>query len=309
MIKIRFTNELHSENMVGELAEARKGPPVSKDYVKFVSSLVLFGSNGVVAAQIIAPSYEIVFARTLVGGALLFFLCLLSGRRFAFLCRAREAAWVVLSGLAMGASWIFLYEAYRLVGVGISSLAYYCAPVMVMALSPFLFGEKLTARKLVGFAAVFAGALLMSVQTLEGGGSTAGMLCGWASAVMHALMVVASKKADAVDGMENSAVQLVASFALVAAYVLLFGKPLEEIPLDQWTWVLILGVVNTALGCYLYFSSYGGLSVQSVAVLGYLEPLSAVAFSALLLGEAMTGLQVLGAALILGGALFGEWRR
>ncbi len=109
--------------------------------------------------------------------------------------------------------------------------------------------------------------------------------------------------------MENSAVQLVASFALVAAYVLLFGKPLEEIPLDQWTWVLILGVVNTALGCYLYFSSYGGLSVQSVAVLGYLEPLSAVAFSALLLGEAMTGLQVLGAALILGGALFGEWRR
>ena len=43
-----------------------------------------------------------------------------------------------------------------------------------------------------------------------------------------------------------------------------------------------------------------------VAVCGYLEPLSAVVLSALLLGEAMTAANVLGAALILGGALYSE---
>lgn len=279
---------------------------VPRDYVKFISSLVLFGSNGVIAAQITVPSYEVVLLRTFIGAALLVAVCLASGRRFAFLRRPRDAAWVIASGLSMGASWVFLYEAYRLVGVGVSSLAYYCAPVMVMALSPFLFGERITPRKAIGFAAVFTGAVLMSVQTIEGGGSGHGMLCGWMSAVMHAAMVIASKKADRIDGMENSAVQLVASFALAAAYVAAFGKPLMPVPAAEWPWAALLGLANTGLGCYLYFSSYGGLSVQSVAVLGYLEPLSAVAMAAVALGEAMSPAQVLGAALILGGAAFGE---
>ena len=69
---------------------------------------------------------------------------------------------------------------------------------------------------------------------------------------------------------------------------------------------LCIGLVNTGLGCYMYFSSMGELPVTRVAVCGYLEPLSAVVLSALLLGEAMTPANVLGAALILGGAIYSE---
>ena len=279
---------------------------MSRDYVKFISSLILFGSNGVVAAQLALPSDQIVLLRTFIGGALLVLLCLLTGRRFACLKSVRDTAWIIASGLAMGASWIFLYEAYRLVGVGISSLAYYCAPVLVMIVSPFIFGERLTRRKVIGFTVVFAGAVLMNVQTVGEGGSAYGMFCGWMSALMHAIMVVASKKADKADGMENSALQLVASFVLVAVYMLVTGHALVEVSAAEWPWALLLGLFNTGIGCYLYFSSYGGLAVQSVAVLGYLEPLSAVVMSAALLGETMLPLQILGAALILGGALFGE---
>ena len=50
----------------------------------------------------------------------------------------------------------------------------------------------------------------------------------------------------------------------------------------------------------------GALPVTRVAVCGYLEPLSAVALSALLLGEPMTLANVLGACLILGGAVWSE---
>ena len=46
----------------------------------------------------------------------------------------------------------------------------------------------------------------------------------------------------------------------------------------------------------------GDLPVQRVAVFGYLEPLSAVVLSALVLGEAMGPVRILGAALIIGGA-------
>ena len=69
---------------------------------------------------------------------------------------------------------------------------------------------------------------------------------------------------------------------------------------------LILGVLNTGFGCYLYFSSIGFLPVQTVAITGYIEPLAAVIFSTLFLKEIMTPIQVLGAVLVLGGAVLGE---
>lgn len=66
----------------------------------------------------------------------------------------------------------------------------------------------------------------------------------------------------------------------------------------------MLGVVNTGIGCLLYFSAVAKLPVQTVAVVGYLEPLSAVVFSAVLLGEVITPVRLMGAALIIGGAIF-----
>lgn len=77
-------------------------------------------------------------------------------------------------------------------------------------------------------------------------------------------------------------------------------------PTNDWLWILILGIVNTGIGCYLYFSPLSKLPVQTVAVCGYLEPLSAVIFATVLLGEKMTIVQIIGAVCIIGGAMIGE---
>ena len=71
-------------------------------------------------------------------------------------------------------------------------------------------------------------------------------------------------------------------------------------------WILVLGILNTGIGCYLYFSSLNELSVQTVAICGYLEPLSAVIFAASLLGERLSAIQIIGAAFIIGGAMIAE---
>lgn len=74
----------------------------------------------------------------------------------------------------------------------------------------------------------------------------------------------------------------------------------------DWIWILILGFINTGIGCYLYFSSLGKLPVQTVAICGYLEALSAVVLSALILSEKLSPFQIVGAVFIIGGAIFGE---
>ncbi len=134
-----------------------------------------------------------------------------------------------------------------------------------------------------------------------------GVVCGLMSAAMYSVMVMANKKSEKITGMENSLVQLIVSFLTVAAFVgIKNGGYSVQITAGAWLWIAILGIVNTGIGCYFYFSSIGDLPVQTVAVCGYIEPLSAVLFSVLLLGETMLPLQIIGAILIIGGAVFGE---
>lgn len=180
-----------------------------------------------------------------------------------------------------------------------------------MALSPLIFGEKLTGGKIAGFIAVACGAFLIAAQGLGGNMPIAGIVCGIASAFCYALMVIASKGAPHIEGLENSSLQVSAAFVTALVLTLITQGAPSFLSAGvaagiDWRAVVMLGVVNTGIGCLLYFSAVAKLPVQTVAVVGYLEPLSAVVFSAVLLCEAITPVRLMGAALIIGGAIFCE---
>jgi drug/metabolite transporter (DMT)-like permease len=204
---------------------------------------------------------------------------------------------------------MFLYEAYAQIGVSLASLAYYCGPIIVMILSPLLFREKIALATLIGFFAVMFGMLCVNGQVLFQGRASWGLMFGVLSAVMYAFMVIFNKKAVSIIGLENPMLQLIISFLAVAVFVgIKQGFSIHRID-GNWAPILILGIVNTGIGCYFYFSSIGELPVQTVVICGYVEPLSALFFSAALLGEEMSWLQIIGSVMILGGAAFGEFFR
>ena len=213
---------------------------------------------------------------------------------------------IVLSGIAMGTSWMFLYEAYQQIGVSLASLLYYCGPVIVMILSPIIFKEKLTVPKVIVFLVVLIGIVLVNGNAIGDNSNTWGIFCGAMSAVMYFFMVTLNKQSKNITGMENSVIQLAVSFLTVAVFVGIKQKFVIDVQSEDWIWILILGIVNTGIGCYLYFSPLSKLPVQTVAVCGYLEPLSAVVFATIILGEEMTIIQIIGAACIIGGAMIGE---
>ena len=279
---------------------------VKKSYFKYCTALLMFGMNGIVASYIALSSYEIVFTRTLIGSLLLIAIFALIRQRVHLFQNNKHTLCLIISGIAMGTSWMFLYEAYQTIGVSISSLAYYCGPVIVMILAPILFREKLTWAKVVGFLAVLVGMFCVNAQALNEVKTTWGLFCGIMSAVMYAFMVIFNKKAKSITGLENSMWQLLTSFLTVAVFVGVKQGFVIHIDSANWIPILILGVFNTGIGCFFYFSSIGDLPVQTVAICGYLEPLSAVVFSVLFLRESMTIVQVIGSVLILGGAAFGD---
>lgn len=277
-----------------------------KAFIKYLSALLLFGLNGIVASHIMLSSYEIVFLRTLIGSVLLMILFLLSKGKFHLVEYKKDTMFIVLSGMAMGTSWMFLYEAYQQIGVSLASLLYYCGPVIVMILSPMIFKEKLTAPKIIGFLIVLVGIVFVNGNVIDDNRNTWGIICGAMSAVMYFFMVTLNKQSKNITGLENSVIQLVVSFLTVAVFVGCKQGFIIEIPSDAMIWILILGIVNTGIGCYLYFSPLAKLPVQTIAVCGYLEPLSAVVFASILLHEKMIIVQMIGALCIIGGAMIGE---
>ena len=156
---------------------------------------------------------------------------------------------------------------------------------------------------------MFAGILLVSLPGgLSGEASVDafGLFCGFASAFLHALMVIFTMKAPHITGLKNSMLQLVISFFTVAVFLPFeHGVHIPEDP-HQWFWILFLSFINTGIGCYLYFSETAKLPVTTVSILGYLEPLSAVFFAVILLHEALSLPEIIGVVMILGGAVISE---
>ena len=79
-------------------------------YIKYILGLLLFGSNGVISGFISLNSYEIVLTRTILGSAFLILLLLLSRQKLQIFRYKREIPYMLLSGIALAANWMFLFE-------------------------------------------------------------------------------------------------------------------------------------------------------------------------------------------------------
>lgn len=277
-----------------------------KDYLKYFMGLLLFGSNGIAASHIDLSSYEIVFLRASLGSILLIALFLITGHRFTAFSHKKDLAFIAASGMAMAADWLFLFEAYQQIGVSLSIIINYCGPAMAVIAAIVIFKDKLTVPKAIALVSAMLGAILINGFAAKNDINTIGLMCAIFSAFSYAAMVITNKCSKNINGTENSVWQLFFSAVTVTIYMGYKSAWGMTVPTSNWPWILWLALLNTGIGCYFYFSSFSVLPVQTVAVCGYLEPLSAVFFSVIFLHEVMLPLQWLGAALIIGGAILSE---
>ncbi len=276
----------------------------------FIASMLIFGTIGFFRRHIPLPSAFLAFARGILGGLfLLGFIHLRGGGARRPLPR-RLLLRLALTGAMIGFNWMLLFEAYNHTTVAVATLCYYMQPTIVILLSPFVFRERLTGRKLLCALVSILGMILIS-GVLDGGGSprqdALGILLGLGAAALYAGVVIANKKTQGVDAYQKTTVQLLAAGGVMLPYLLLtdgFGG----IVFTPAALLLLLavGIIHTGLAYALYFGSMEGLDVQSIAVLSYIDPVSALLFSALLLREPLTWVHILGACLIIGSAILSE---
>ena len=281
------------------------GPALS--YGAYILSMLIFGTNGLLVSRLSLSASQVVLLRTLLGGVLLTGLVLLRGGFDRASVRA-EAVPLLLGGAALGANWVALFEAYRLLNISLATLIYYTAPMLILLFSPLLFREKLNGAKITAICAVAVGLVCISGSIAFGGLSAHGLLTALLSALFYAALIVFNKRIERTGGLQTAAIELDVAFLVVLLYVLSTSSCPRPLRSDLPA-VAVIGLVNTGLAYLLYFSGLQKLPAQSVALISYVDPVSALLFSALFLHEALTPLQLFGAVLIIGGALFGELRR
>ena len=106
---------------------------------------------------------------------------------------------------------------------------------------------------------------------------------------------------------EDGLVQLLSAGITMIPYMLITHS-FDSFPTDPVTLLLLLvvGLVHTGITYVLYFGSMEHLRTQTVAILGYIDPVSALFFSAILLKEPLSMYNIIGAVLIIGSALISE---
>lgn len=282
-----------------------------KSYAKIITAMLIWGTLPVFVSKIPYSSAEIVMWRTLIGFLFLGCVFLVSRRKKtvqSFVCSYKKYAFrLILSGMFMGANWVALFESYRWVDVSIATLAYYMSPVIVMIASVFLFREHAGKIKILGMTAAVAGMFIVTGVQMGGLSPVKGVFLGLAAAVCYSLVTLINKSTTGIGGLEMTLIQLIGALLIAVPYTALTHEGAwMDFTSQAGLFTLILGFVHAGGALFLYFSAIQELPAQSVALCSYIDPASALFFAAIFLGDSLTPVQLLGAAMILGGAAAGE---
>ena len=274
-----------------------------------ITSMFIFGTLSPFVRNIPVSSGELALYRAILAAVCIGAYLMLRRQPIHLKTIRKELGLLLLSGGAMGFNWILLFEAYKYTTVSVATLSYYFAPVIVTALCPILFREKLTKKQILCFIMSTIGLVLITVTgDMTGGGKDLiGIAFGLGAAALYASVVLLNKFIKNVAGIHRTFLQFLAAIIVLAPYVALSGGvSLGGMNATGWVCLLVVGLVHSGVAYCLYFSSLADLPGQKAAILSYIDPLVAVLISVTVLGEAMAPLQIAGGGLILGFTLWNE---
>lgn len=271
-----------------------------------IFSMITWGSLGIFVTNIPLNSVQIALARTFIGGGFLVLVYLLKKGKFHREKIKKYLPHLIYSGIAIGLNWVFLFEAYRYVSVSVATLTYYCSPAIVVLTSPFILKEKLTFTKLAGVAAAMVGMVIVNYNSLQAG-NIKGVVYGLLAAVFYASVTLTNKKIKGFSGLELSMMQLIFSGMILLPYAFFTGSlQAVSINTEGIVYLLIVCLFHTGVCYWLYFEGLQKLAANTVAMCSFIDPVSALVFSAVFLNEKLTLMQIAGALIIIGGAMLSE---
>lgn len=287
---------------------------------------ILFGINGTVSKLALGSglsAFDLVQLRSL-GSALVLMTFLLLTRPATLRVRPRELGYLVLVGIiGIGLVQWFYFVAIARLPVGIALLLEYLAPVLVVLWVRFVRRDAVRSRMWAALAMAVVGLAIVAQVwdglTLDG----LGMLAGLGAAAALATYYLSSERGMTIrDPLSLAAWTFTAAAlfwsALRPPWTFPWSALSEAVPLPApfdgstahlWTLVVWIIVLGTVLPYAFVLVALSQLGSARTGLLGMAEPVMAGLVAWLILGEMLSGIQLIGAGLVLGGIVLAETAR
>ncbi|ADD44581.1 EamA family transporter [Stackebrandtia nassauensis] len=265
---------------------------------------VMWGTTYIVTTELLPPGRPLLTAllRALPAGLLLVVLAR----------KLPQGSWwwkaSVIGALNIAAFFALLFiAAYRLPG-GVAAVVSAIGPLVTAGMTILILNQKVRLRTwLLGIAGVAGVAMVMlnAAAKLD----ALGMIAGLAAATSMAVATTLTKRWGAPTGAGSAALagwQLTAGGLFLLPFALIIEGGIPALSLTNVAGYVYLGLVNTALGYWLWFRGISRLSVAPLSFLGLLSPLTAATVGWIVLGEALTPLQLLGMVVAFGATVAGQ---
>lgn len=274
----------------------------AKGYLLGAIAAATYGMNPLFALPLYNAGMNpdsVLFFRYLFALPMLLVMLYVRGRDLRI--ERHETGQLIVLGLLMAVSSLTLFESYNYMAAGIASTLLFVYPVLVAILMCLFFGERFS-----GLTALCLGLTLGGIGLLYKGGdgatlSLTGTLLVFVSALSYAIYIVAVNR----GGLQRLPT------LKVTFYVLLFGLSLFAIRLglrgtithpDRWyMWgnLIALALFPTTISLLATTAAIQHIGSTATALLGALEPVTAILFGVALFGEQLTWRDVAGVSLIL----------
>ncbi len=212
--------------------------------------------------------------------------------------RGRDLLWLVaMGGLGYVGQAYCYFAALRYASAGMVGLLLYLYPAIVVLLSAFIF------KRAIGVGRRWAVALALAGTALTVGGDlhseTAGILLGIGAALIYSTYILAGAGVMLrVAPLPAATVVIVSAAAVYAA-----GAIAEGIhwPASGGGWLAVgaIALFSTVFAILGFFKGMEKLGAADASTLSTMEPLITLLLAALVLGETVTPVQLLGGSLIL----------
>ncbi|MEW9094938.1 MAG: DMT family transporter [Clostridiaceae bacterium] len=277
---------------------------------KIILSMAIFGSIGLFVKNIDLPSIEMVFLRAIIASAFLFIVKTIAKKRQAGEEDKEEnkednkknVILLIISGFAMVFNWLLLFQAYKYTTIANGTLSYYAAPIFVVLLSPIVLKEKLTVKKLASAMVAMLGLALIVMNQPQGSSGnyihSKGIAYGISAAIVYAAVVLLNKSIKNFSSYDRTFIQIFISTIILTPIIIYRGNLYIE-NMNSLINILILGVVHTGVAYLLYFSGIEHVTAQRASLLSYVDPISALAYGTIFLGEPLGIYHIVGGLMII----------
>ncbi|WP_298494086.1 DMT family transporter [uncultured Algibacter sp.] len=243
---------------------------------------LLISTSGALGKFIDLPTPVIIWCRSALGTIFLFVFCRYKNLNLKIQSK-KDIPTILIGAVLLGVHWVTYFYALKLSNVAIGMLSMFTFPVITAFLEPLFTKSKLNPIHIVLGLMVLLGIYILAPNLNFENTYLKGILIGVFSAVCYSIRnLILKQHVHKYDGTVLMMQQV--SIVSILLVPVMFNMDISNIK-TQLPYLLILGLVTTAIGHSLFISSLKHFSVSTASIIGSMQPIFGIIIAFIFLNE------------------------